>query len=513
MKRMLALLLAALLLLGTLPALAAEYTLDEKLYKQVKDGSGLKITLKTQKTGGAFSVLDAPTNAMLSALLPGAELAIRHLKGVGTMKGQEETELVLTRNGQPFLDVRHLADSQYEQLSSSLFGAARYVDRKDGGALMAMLTGQDPTWPPIEGILLKLNTAESTWQGAVARKLDAYSVKLTVWMQAFTKTETVYDAANNPQTKITVTVPAPQLKAQVKQMLLDMYADTELLALLAQEMSAREAAAYLQPGMMNSFFQTLDLLPLTGDLVSERLLDAKGEVIKNTLTLPLGGARGLARALYTYTMKDTGAQTEIVLEHTARNPENQKGAVTALVYEGGDNAATGEISYRGTLSLQPEPGSDAFTVDNAEGDVPARVYAFNLLYAPENEVVDQAASSSTRDFAFTLRIAPQGEDQTSPQSIKAAIKLSSRLNSRSATYFTGEITWQDEGTGAEIKADISGNTAPPWSMEPVNPAGATRLDTLSAAQLKQTGETVQGAFLAALTALVMQMVTPATTTP
>lgn len=509
MKRMLALLLTAVLLLGTLPAFAAEYTLDEKLYKQVKDGSGLKITLKTQKTGGSFTVLDAPTNAILTALLPGAELAIRHLKGVGTMKGQEETELVLSKNSQPLFDLRHLADSQFEQLSSSLFGATRYVDRKDGGALMAMITGQDPTWPPAEGILLKLNTAESTWQGAVARKLDAYSVKLTVWMQAFTKTETVYDAANNPQTKITVTVPAAQLKAQVKQMLLDMYADTELLALLAQEMSAREAAAYLQPGMMNSFFQTLDLLPLTGDLVSERLLNAKGEVIKNTLTLPLGGARGLSRAFYTYTLKDTGPETEILLEHVAKNPENQKGAVTALVYRGGETPGTKEITYQGTLSLQPEPGSDAFTVDNAEGDVPARVYSFNLLYAPEDEVVDQAASSSTRDFALTLRIAPQGEDQVNPQNIKANIKLSSRLNSRSATYFTGELTWKDEGTGAEIKADISGNTAPPWSMEPVNAAGATRLDSMSAAQLKQTGETVQAAILTALTALMMA---PAITT-
>ena len=113
MKRLLALLLTAVLLLGTLPAFAAEYTLDEKLYKQVKDGSGLKITLKTQKTGGAFSVLDAPTNAMLGALLPGAELAVRYLRGVGTMKGQEETELILSKNGQPLFDLRQLADGQF----------------------------------------------------------------------------------------------------------------------------------------------------------------------------------------------------------------------------------------------------------------------------------------------------------------------------------------------------------------------------------------------------------------
>lgn len=44
MKRLIALLLLAATLLAALPALGADYTLDEKLFKQVKDGSGLRIT-------------------------------------------------------------------------------------------------------------------------------------------------------------------------------------------------------------------------------------------------------------------------------------------------------------------------------------------------------------------------------------------------------------------------------------------------------------------------------------
>lgn len=508
MKRIIALLLATVLMLGVLPGLAAEYTLDEKLYKQVKDGSGLKITLKTEKTGGAFSVLDLPANALLNALLPGAQADIRHLRGVGIMKGQEETEVILTQNGQAIMNMKMLADQQYEQLTSTLFGSTRYVDRRDGGLLMALLTGQDTTWPPVEGVLFNLNTAESTWQGAVARKLDAYGVKLTVWLQPFTKTESLYDAQNNPQTRVTVTVPADQLKAQAKQMLMDLYSDTELLALLSQEMDARQAAAYLQPGMMNSFFQSLDLLPLTGNLISERLLDAQGNILENKLTLPLGGARGLSRALYTFTAKDTGDVTQVVLEHTPKNIANQKGAVITLLMEGGENETTKEISYKGTLSMQPEAGTDAFTVDNAEGDVPARVYDFNLLYAPEDEVVDRTAETSTREFSLTLRVVPQGDPQVTAQLIKANISLNSRLNSRSATYFTGEVTWQDEGTQALIKADISGNTAPPWNLETINPEGATRVDTLTDAQRKALGEQLQNTIVTAFTAIMMRTLAP-----
>ncbi|NLX83508.1 MAG: hypothetical protein GXZ04_06820 [Clostridiales bacterium] len=507
MKRFLALLLATVLMLGVLPGLAAEYTLDEKLYKQVKDGSGLKITLKTQKTGGAFSVLDAPTNALLSALLPGAQADIRHLRGVGIMKGQEETEVSLTQNNQPVMSMKMLADQQYEQLTSTLFGATRYVDRRDGGLLMALLTGQDTTWPPVEGVLLNLNTAESTWQGAVARKLDAYGVKLTVWLQAFTKTESLYDAQNNPQTRVTVTVPAQQLKAQAKQMLMDLYSDTELLALLSQEMNARQAAAYLQPAMMNSFFQSLDLLPLNGNLVSERLLSAQGTILENKLTLPLGGARGLSIVKYVFTAKPTGDVTEVLLEYMPKNTANQKGAVTALMMEGGLNEETREYSYKGTLSMQPENGTDAFTVDAAEGDVPARVYDFNLLYAPEDEVVDRASETSRRDFSFNLRVVPQGDEKLTAQLIKANISLTSRLNSRSATYFTGEISWQDEGTQALIKADISGNTAPPWNMEAINAQGATRVDTMTDAQRKTLGEQLQNTIVSAFTALMMRTLT------
>ena len=513
MRKLTALLLSALLALSCLPGLAAQYTLDEKLFKQVKDGSGLRAVIKFEKTGGAFSVLDAQTNALLGALLPGAELSLRSLRGVGTLKGQEETELILTRAGQALASFHWLKDSQFEQLSSSLLGASRYVDRRDGGALLALLTGQDPAWPPAEGVVFRLNTAESTWQGEAANKLEAYQVKLTLWLQGFTKTESLRDAQNRPQTRVTITVPAPQIKSQVKQLLLDVYNDAQLMALLAREMDDRQEAAYLQPGMLNSFFQALDKLPLEGSLVSERLLDANGQVIENKLVLPLGGARGISRVLYTEIVKPEGTQITLTLEHSPKNAQNQKGAVSSLVFTGGQTAGTEEYTYAGTLSLQPEAGSDAFTVDAAEGDVVARVYGFNLMYAPSAEVVDQVAGSSTRDVEFLLRLTPQGEPAQGAQVIRAKATLQSRLNSRSATYFTGTLTWLDEGSQAQIKADFSGNSAPPWAMAAIDPNGAIRVDTMTAAQLKTLGLQVRTTLEKGLTAALARLLTPATTAP
>ena len=515
MKRTLALLLTLLLLLPVLSAGAQEYTLDEKLYKQVKDGSGLRVAIRFEKSGGSFSLLDPVANAVLSALLPGSELNLRFLRGVGTIKGMEELELILTINGQALADLRYLKDTGLESLTSSLLAGNQYVDVRDGGALLALLTGENPGWPSAEGLLFRINTAESTWQTAVNAKLENYTVRLSLWLQGFTRTETVRNASNELQTRVTATVPVSQVKAQMKQLLLDMYNDTELLALLAQELDGRQAAAYLQPGMLNGFFQSLDMLPLEGDLISERLMDSQGALLENRLSLPMGGARGIRKLTYQFTANLESGQTVLMLEHMPQNPENLDGAVSTLMVMGGGAAASGGFNYNGTLSLQPETESEGFTVDTAAAAPAASIYDFQLLYAPQPEQVDSVAGSSTRNMEFALQLTPQGENGLSAQSLQLNVQLQSRLNSRSATFFTGALTWQDLDTGAALTANIEGNTAAPWTIPAVNPTGAARVDTLSAVQLDALGEQVQtilqNSFAVMLSGLLVPVVLPSVT--
>lgn len=505
MKKLTALLLALVLTLPFTGAFAAEYTLDEKLFKQVKDGSGFKLTLKTDKTGGAFSVLDEAANAMLNTLLPGAELTLNYLSGVGTLKGKEDLQLTLQKNGQPLGDARLLKDPQYEQLASSFFGANRYIDQRDGGVLTALLTGNQQAWPPIEGVLLKLNTAESTWQGEAKAKLDEYSRKLSVWLQGYTKTETITTQDGSLLTKVSLSVPADQLKAQIKQLMVEAYNDTALLALLAREMDAKQAAAYLQPAMAGSFSQALDLLPLKGNLESERVLNTQGDLITNKLTLPMGGVRGIDRILYTFTANPTGGVSDVVIEKLPRDAQKTKGTVITLNYEGGEKADTREISYMGTISVLPENIGDAFTVGNQQSAVTAREYAFSLLYTPGEEAVDQAAQTSSRDFDFSLRLTPK-EDEAATQLISLKLTLTSKFNSRSATYFTGALAWTDEKTQAKVTGDISGNTAPPWSIDSIDPAGAVRVDTLTMEQRATLSEQLQTLLQNALTSMMTKLV-------
>ncbi|MDD2561672.1 MAG: hypothetical protein PHG11_05050, partial [Eubacteriales bacterium] len=106
MKKALSLLLSALMMLAALPTLAQEYTLDEKLIKQVQDGSGLKMTVTLEKTGGALTLLDAAANAALGVLAQGSVLDIRYLSGVGTLKGKEDFQVTLSRGTQPLADLQ-----------------------------------------------------------------------------------------------------------------------------------------------------------------------------------------------------------------------------------------------------------------------------------------------------------------------------------------------------------------------------------------------------------------------
>lgn len=94
------------------------------------------------------------------------------------------------------------------------------------------------------------------------------------------------------------------------------------------------------------------------------------------------------------------------------------------------------------------------------------------------------------------------------------MRLESGDRTNSATSFKGSLTWQDQGTDALITARIEGASAPPWQIADVNPAGLTRVDTLSKAQLDALSKQIQQTLEGALAQMVLKLTAPlATVTP
>jgi len=511
MKKALSLLLSTLILLTALPVFAQEYTLDEKLVKQVQDGSGLRMTITFEKTGGAFSVLDATANAALGVLAQGSSLELRYLSGVGTLKGKEDLEITLNQGSQLLADFKYVKDTQLEALTSSLINGPGYADVRDGGVLLALLTGQSAVWPPIEGLILKLNSAESTWQAAAGRKLDAYTAKLSLWLTGYTQTSTQRDADDNLQTKTDISIPVDPLKSQIKQLLLDVYSDAELMALLAQEMDGRQAAAYLQPGMMNSFFTALDQLQLSGNVTSTRVFDDQARLVESRLVLPLAGARGIEELSHDYQMsQETGEVNTWTIQMLPENEQNTQGARHQLNYSGGSLSDAPESqAYTGTYTFTPEPGTD-FTVEDGQAEA-ASVYTFNLFISPGEESVDAQTRRSSREDEITLLVSPQGEEAPAPQAFSLKLRLESGERTNSATSFSGTLTWQDQETEGLLTATIQGSSAPPWQIPDVDATGLIRVDTMSQSQLEALGREVQQALLNALAPMVLRLTTPLVT--
>ena len=81
MKKLVALLLCALILLCSVSALARDYTLERKLQLQLLNGSGLRATAVLSLTPDFnMTALDPAAGAALRALLPGAVLDLSYIR-------------------------------------------------------------------------------------------------------------------------------------------------------------------------------------------------------------------------------------------------------------------------------------------------------------------------------------------------------------------------------------------------------------------------------------------------
>ncbi len=486
MKRFFALLLALVAALPFLsaPSLAADYTLDEKLVLQLKNGSGLNATASFGITPGArFTAFDEATNALLGALLNGNALNLRYIKTAGTNKGRQELSLSFKKAETEAAWFRYAEDGAFAAFSSSLLGAETYLSAKGDGVIAGLAAGSPSAWPDVLPVLYTLITADNEWSSRAGASLQAYTSRLGIWLQSFTAINTERDAAGQPATRTKIVVPAPAVKAQIKQLLMDFHRDAELASLLKEQLSAREAAAWLEPGMLNAFLSAVDALPLSGDLGVDRLFDNKGALVYSSVSLPMAGFRNIDQVTSTFTAGEGGGETEITVVFLP--PEGGSGgAEVSLRYTGGALAdGAGASSYSGTLAIFPAEGyGEGFAVEGGDAQAREKTWSFHLYFRSGEESYDPASDRSAREYEATLAVIA-GPGGAAAQHLSMKAQLNSGSNSRSATKFTADLSWEDQETGAAMTARIEGSSVPPWAVPALDAPLAIRLDQLSAGQL------------------------------
>jgi hypothetical protein len=514
MKRTIALLLAILMLAAFSGASAQDQGLDWKLKMQLLNGSGLKGTADFTLTPGLkMTALDDTTYALLSALLPGAALEVNYIRGVARNIGQEDVSLLLRKDQKQLADLHYTTDGTLEALNSSLFGTSRYASSKGDGIIASLLLGQPGRWPGMERILYALATADNAWNFRAEAALKPYSDALSLWLQAFTTITSGKNAAGQTITGNTVSIPADALKREMKQLLAMAYQDTTLMPLLKEQLTAREAAAYLQPSMLPALSAAIDALPVTQGLTVTRNYDSSGAVVLDDIRLPLGGTAGVEDVRYRFTSDGTAqSETLIELKMAPRDARSPEGDLYSLRLLGGSLSDAQEgaqtSSYTGSLKLKPEAQISAdFTVATPAPVLDQQI-DFTLFIDFAREVVDQTTKASTRDYEITLLLKPISNSTVSDQSISLKVRLASGADSRSATKFTGSLIWLDQGTQATFTANISGASTAPWAIPTVAGTGALRLDTMTSTQLAVQKSQLQAALQLSLITLSQAFLVP-----
>ncbi len=470
MKRGIALLLAALLALtAAASALAEEYTLAEKFYQQAVKESAFRGTVTLSVSGTGTRAMDASLWTALKNLAPRVSLSLEH--ATTPYKDEGQATMTLTLDGAPSAKLTYMYDEQLMAFGGTVLGgdnvyysAARDWDLNE---IWEGLLSDGNAWPPIWKLILAVEKAPEEWKTRAESRIGIYKTKLSLWLSGYTQFSTGRDG-DTMYSQMTCAIPAQALKAEIKSLMVDFYSDTELLTLLKEVASPREAAAYLQPSVMDTLFSVLDSLQLNGDVEVIQRYNISGSPLMIQLSMPFGEDTALSRLAVSCAYGEDGQNWRF----TGGLNSGAEFDVSCLI--------TDESIYTGRVKLiLPEEDEGSFVVSDQTA-LNTIAFDFNLSWEPGEDVYTLSTDRFFREIKGSLLIRPL-EGDLPDQSLTLEATLSSGSAKRSATQLNGSLTWRDLESGASASMILTSKTASPFAYTaPSSLTGAMRVDLLSA---------------------------------
>lgn len=483
MKKILSLLLTILLIVALpLCSLAGDVNnLSWKLSEQLRNGSGLKLEVVFDEISALPELFDELTVPALKALFSGSTVTVNKLTvGFGQQKGWEETVIVVKRGDLPVANARYLSDGAVETVQSSLLGTNVYGAAKGENALIALaLSGVTGDFTGLERALVSVFTADNQWRAKASPLMTPYTQELSAWMQGFTAVSTDTLADGSLRTVTDLSLSANEVKSKIKSLLDRFYQDEQLLLVLKERFSLREASLYLNPEMKSGIIGAIDALPLTEDVKITRVFGKSG-LESDSIYLPLAGVEGLESLLYEFKVDEQNlTHTAITLKHVADSESGQAKETFIAYTKPQDNSS-------------PVQGS----VQVAENGI-KKAYTFELIKEEPEQTFDKTNDLTTQAFTYTLILTPP---EAKPQTIVLQGTLSSGSNTRSATKINATFDWTDE-SGAGVHATINGASTAPWSVAAL-PENIVRLDSMEEAVLQVEMQKILAQLQATVAAMI-----------
>lgn len=467
MKRLLALVLAALMLFGASGALAADYPIEEKFYRQMLE-SAYRGTITFSVSGNETAAIPPATFLMLKSLAPRITLEGDH----SFMRGEGQATLRLMLDGQSAGETSLLYNGSLMGLSSDLLaGKDVYYTAAQGWDPSAMLSFlQDASsWPALWPAFLMSQSLPQEWHAKLGAHLLPYETKLGVWVNGYAQLSSGTEE-QVAYTQLHCRIPTQALKIQIKQMLIDFYEDQELISLLKELFTPEQAAAYLQPSMQQAFFSMLDQLKMDGEIEILRRYDTMGNALIDSISLPFPENAPLKALTIAVSPQDAGRQWQF----KGQCQDGTDFDISCVVGE--------EMIYTGSvqLLLPARENTDSFVVDEAATNRQTIAFDYNLIWEPGEEIYTLATDRCTRLIQGSLVLKPRENAAMPTQSLTLKVDFSSGSSQRSATHLNASLTWRDLDSDASVTAALQSKTAAPFAVESLDQAGsAMRLDLMN----------------------------------
>lgn len=464
MKRLIALILALLLALGATSALAADYPIEEKFYRQMLE-SAYKATLTFSAEGNATAAIPQGTWAIIRSLAPRLTLEGDH----SLMRGEGQISLRLLIDGAVAGESKYLYNDDLMGLGSDLLaGKDVYYTAAQGWEIASLFASmQESAWPALWPALLAVQPGTEEEAARLNAAILPYETKLGVWMNGYAAFSTGVEN-NKPYTQLLCQIPVQALKAEIKQLLIDFYNDAALLSLLKEYFPAEQAAAYLQPAARDALFTLLDQLQLKGNIEIIRRYDAQGKAMLDRVSLPFAENQPFSQMVISVLPDELGQRWEFA----GSMQDGTDFDISCVIGE--DTAYSGSVYL-----LLPEKEDSSFVVTDEAAAREVIDFDYNLNWDAGEETYSVSTKRCQRIIEGMLVIKPREGSHLPAQSISLNAEFSSGSSQRSATQLNAALLWRDLDGDASISLKLASKTAAPFAVSSLNNApSAMRIDLM-----------------------------------